>query len=259
MARIHFVTVTKEKGKQERPFDPGTDMAALEVEAKRIPGLAMVLVDPVVTAVKGDSHKNSEVRRGLQPLVDLAQHLKLAVVGITHFAKGSAGRSPLERVIGSIAFGAVARMVMVFVRRSEEQGGGRIMVRAKSNIGPDGDGFAYDLVVLNRDQPDEITRVEWTEHLTGDAETLLKDAEAKPKDDEDEGSGFRRPNAVAWLLEYLQANGPAPAETVENAGKASGFTDSQIRRAREKLCIHPNKKAGEKHGSWYWSLPLQKS
>ena len=60
---------------------------------------------PIVSAVAGDSHKGAEVRRALQPVVTLAQRLGCAVLGITHFSKGTNGRDPVERVTGSIAFG----------------------------------------------------------------------------------------------------------------------------------------------------------
>ena len=61
-----------------------------------------------MSAVAGDSHKNTEVRRALQPIVDLASRLDAAVLGITHFSKGGAGGDPAARVVGSVAFTAVA-------------------------------------------------------------------------------------------------------------------------------------------------------
>ena len=54
----------------------------------------------------------------------------------------------MERVTGSLAFGALARRVMMAVREQAEdnQPGRRLLLRAKSNIGPDTGGFVYDLV-----------------------------------------------------------------------------------------------------------------
>src|SRR5262249_41248690 len=69
--RIHFVKGVIVDGKK-RPFDPSTDMAALMSAARAIPNLKLVIVDPVVLMVAGDSHKNTEVRRSLQPLAELA-------------------------------------------------------------------------------------------------------------------------------------------------------------------------------------------
>lgn len=51
---------------------PARDMQPLKEAIDRINGIKLLIVDPVVSAVTGDSHKNTEVRRALQPLVDLA-------------------------------------------------------------------------------------------------------------------------------------------------------------------------------------------
>lgn len=88
------------------------------------------------------------MRQGLQPLVDLGTHLGAAVLGVTHLTKGTAGRDPLERVTGSLAYAALARLVWLAARQPAEGDTPerRVLMRAKSNIGPDGDGFEYALV-----------------------------------------------------------------------------------------------------------------
>ena len=48
--------------------------------------------------------------------MDLAGTLQAAVLGISHFSKGSGGRDPVERVTGSLAFGALARVVLCAVK-----------------------------------------------------------------------------------------------------------------------------------------------
>lgn len=98
---------------QERPFDPAKDMAGLEEAIRLIGGAELIIVDPIVSAVGGDSHKNGETRRALQPLVDLAAKTHAALLGISHLSKNTGGRDPVERVTGSIAFSAVARLVMI--------------------------------------------------------------------------------------------------------------------------------------------------
>src|SRR4029077_12137268 len=128
-------------------------------------------------AVTGDSHKNAEVRRGLQPLVDFAAETGCVVLGVTHFTKGTTGRAPTERVTGSLAFGALARVVMATAKPAEA-GGKRRLVRAKSNIGPDGGGYEYDLIQeplvgLNFG----AQRVAWGAPLDGTARQLLNEVE----------------------------------------------------------------------------------
>ena len=72
-------------------------------------------------AVAGDSHKNTEVRRALQPLVDPG-NVRASCVGISHFAKGSAGRDPMWSAWWLMAFGAVARVVMAAAKVKGEAG-----------------------------------------------------------------------------------------------------------------------------------------
>ena len=88
--RIHFVTGTADRD-GVRHFDPATDIPLLLAAARQIPECALVIVDPVVTAVTGDSHKNTEVRRALRPLVGFASDLGTVALGISHFTKGTQG------------------------------------------------------------------------------------------------------------------------------------------------------------------------
>jgi dihydropteroate synthase len=110
-SRIHFIG-NVQYGDEIRSFDPSTDIPAMLEAAARIGDISLLIVDPVVNAIACDSHKNGEVRRALQPLVDFGEKLCCAVLGISHFSKGTKGKEPLERVTGSLAFGALARIVL---------------------------------------------------------------------------------------------------------------------------------------------------
>ena len=84
-----------------RPFNPATDLAALALAAKEIPGaVAMLIIDPIVSVIGGkvDSGNNAGHRERLQPLVDFSEEMKCVVVGITHFTKGTVGKDPVSRV-----------------------------------------------------------------------------------------------------------------------------------------------------------------
>jgi hypothetical protein len=120
LTRVHFVgRVADERG--SRPFDPAGDMPELAAAAAAIADLRMLIVDPVVSAVAGDSHKNAEVRRGLQPVVDFAEARGVAAIGVTHFSKGTQGRDPLERLTGSLAFGALARLAFAAAKMKDQR------------------------------------------------------------------------------------------------------------------------------------------
>ena len=243
LSRIHFISgVYNVKGNQS--FDPAKDMAKLLINIEDLQP-SLLIIDPIVSAVSGDSHKNSETRRGLQPLVDIAQSANLAVLGITHFSKGTSGREPIERITGSLAFGAMARVVFVAAKLGEDKGGGRLFCRAKSNIGQDSGGFKYDVEIRPFMETGETSVVIWGETLTGDTRQLLNDAEKPPSEDTSALS-----QAVVFLQDLLGNDKVGSVHVFESA-KAAGHSRSAINRAKARLKIKPF--AADK--KWYWQLP----
>ena len=91
VSRVYFVTAARVDG-EVVPFDPARDLVQLTAEAERIGGITLLMVDPVVSAVAGDSHKNTEVRRALQPLVDLGSRLNCAASSAQSGSCGRTGR-----------------------------------------------------------------------------------------------------------------------------------------------------------------------
>jgi hypothetical protein len=249
--KIHFVANVIAGGKK-RPFNPSIDMPALTEAAKSLPRLGMIIVDPVVMMVAGDSHKNAEVRRGLQPLVGFAEERNAVALGITHLTKGTAGRDPIERLTGSLAFGASPRIVWMAARPVEPDQPRRL-VRVKSNIGPDGDGFEYSLeqVLLEGAQGVYGQRLVWGNPLYGAARELLKDIEElKPGRPPKE-----RTAAMTFLLTTLE-KGPMPSQWIKNAAKEAGLTWTTVRRAAEDLNIAMTRIGGlGSEGHWQWELP----
>ena len=73
MTRVHFIDGIT--GSEGEAFDPGRDMLLLESTAESLPAPRLLILDPIVSAVAGDSHKGAEVRRSLQPVVALGQRL----------------------------------------------------------------------------------------------------------------------------------------------------------------------------------------
>lgn len=246
-ARCYFVTGTRINGELE-PFDPARDMVALEAQAKRIGGIKLLIVDPVVSAVAGDSHKNTEVRRALQPLVDLASRLDAAVLGISHFSKGGAGSDPASRVVGSIAFTAVARVVLVAAKVKGEDGEDkRILARGKSNIGPDDGGFEYRIEQGEPIPGIRASYVMWGKSVEGTARELLAEPDAGSDAD---GDSSAKAEAEEFLIELLK-DGPSPTKHVEAQAKEAGISWRTVRRASDALGIKKRKL----QGAWYWDRP----
>ncbi len=243
--RVHFVSGTRTNG-ELAPFDPAYDMVQLEEQASRIGNVRLIVVDPVVSAVTGDSHKNTEVRRALQPLVDLASNLGAALLGISHFSKSGQGQDPASRVVGSIAFTAVARVVLVAAKVKGDDGKDRrILARGKSNIGPDDGGFEYSFAQVQALPGITASRIEWGALVEGSARELLTD----PAEETEEGNA--KDSAADFLREVLKGD-VVPVKDIEAEAKEAGFAWRTIRRASDSLGVL--KKRGAEN-RWYWSLP----
>jgi putative DNA primase/helicase len=253
MTRVHFIDGVS--GGEE--FDPGRDMSLLESTVQRLSAPRLLILDPIVSAVAGDSHKGAEVRRSLQPVVDLAHRLGCAVLGITHFSKGTAGRDPIERVTGSIAFAALARLVLVAAKVKPEPGdegeSRRVLLRAKSNIGPDDGGFAYALERVEVAPQVEGQRVRWLDALQGTARELLAEAESEPESDEAVSTSD---DAAGFLRDVLKGTDSTPSKDAIRKMKAEGYTDKVIRRAREKLGVIVKREGFGADMRSLWSLPI---
>lgn len=244
MARCHFIEGIAQNG-ETLSFDPSQDIPELHRAVCRIGGVSLLLIDPIVSAVAGDMHRANDVRRSLQAVVDFAEAHGCAVIGITHFAKGGAGKAPQDRVIDSQAFGALARMVLVTAK--EEGNSRRVLARAKSNIAPDGGGVAYSLDLVTIAGSIEATHAVWEGIIEGTAREILGDVEH----DESGGDGGERLDAEQFLCSLL-ADGPVSTKQVKADAAGAGYAWRTIERAKRDLGIEAAK-AGMKDG-WQWML-----
>lgn len=246
ISKVSFIAGrTNHEGKLE-PFDPAKDFPKIEKYIKDNPDLKLLMIDPIISAVSGDMNKANDVRRSLQPLVDLANQYNFAILGITHFAKGSVNNNPADRILGSQAFSALARMAWTAARRETE--GDYIFVRAKSNISTLDGGIRYDLESMIVENIIETTKTTWLGVIDGAAKELLNTAEL---------SGCENNSVVdaakEFLIELLSTVDKMSSKDVQAQAKEAGFSLASIRRAQERLNIKPFRPHGEK--SWFWSLP----
>lgn len=252
-------TVTDEDG-MKRAFDPAQDLDGLKASIAKIPGgeVALVIIDPLVSAVPADkdSHKNAETRQGLQHVVNFAERYDCAVLGVHHLTKGTRGNAPVERLTGSLAFGAIPRVVLMTATRLEPEEGEspRVFVRAASNIGPSGGGFGYDVEQTTVIRPrDGLTisasRIVWGERIAGAAKMLIDAAETTETSEEKRQPAMTA--AKAFLADMLR-DGPQLMTEIVEAAEANGHSKATLRRAREKMGVKVRKTAS---GAWEWALP----
>lgn len=241
--RVHFVSNVCDESGEIQPFDPSRDVPLLAERLAGMDGVRLLVVDPIVSAVSGDAHRVNDVRRNLQALVDMAARHQCGVLGITHFSKGTKGSSPAERVIGSQAFVALARMVLVAGK--DEAAERRILARAKSNIAPDDGGVSYTLEMACAGDI-QASRIVWGEMVDGSAREILGEVEQQ-----DEERGPRQ--EAKDFLRGLLSDGPVNAKELRRDTDQAGFSWATIFRAGQELGVE-KRKLGMKEG-WLWALP----
>lgn len=248
LSKVYFVSDTFVQN-ELRGFDPAIDMQALMHRAASIPDLALMIIDPIVNAVAGDSHKNGEVRRALQPVVDFAERLQCALLGITHFSKGGQGKEPLERVTGSIAYAALARIVLSTAKINDGEKSKRIVFRLKSNLGVDHGGFEYDLQEKEVKSGIFNSFALWGNAVEGNATELLAEPDNRYQG-QDGNSALG--DAKEFLIELL-SQGELPQQQIQLDAKGAGVSWRTVERAKKALYVKSSRSVTDK--KWYWRLP----
>lgn len=215
---------------------------------------ALLILDPLTSRLSEglDTHKDSDVRRALEPLVAIADRAHLAIIGLIHHNK-SGSTDPLQLVMASKAFTAVARSVHTAIRDPEDDTGQRrLFGTPKNNLGR-GDLPTLGFTIVGH-AIDTSEGVNWTGRLDwlGEVEGTIADAMQRSTGDPDERSAIK--DAGDWLVDYLTANGStAKSADVKKHGHAAGHSARTLARARKRV-----KATTETVGFpaiTYWSLP----
>ena len=233
-------------GERKRPFDPAADMPKLARAVEALGDVRMITLDPIAMMVTRDSHKNVETRIGLQPFADLCASRGAAGLGVHHFTKNTSGGDPIDRISGSLAFGALPRCAWVAAEDlNVGQNARRVLVRAKMSNGPDWGGFEYQLDLRDLDQWPGLMaqRVLWGDAIEGTAKELLAQLENKPE----------AATAAETFLREMLKDGPQMAAEILAKGEAQGLNKWALQRALKKLG-GSKEKVGFK-GPWIWELP----
>jgi AAA domain/ClpX C4-type zinc finger len=226
--------------------------------------VALIVLDPLMSALSKnlDSHKDAEVRRGLEPLSQLAHKSNLAVIGLIHENKSSAS-DLLTRIMGSRAFTSVVRAVLYAARYEtdpDDESDGRataedlakleatfgpaprkpaefIFGQSKSNLGRQIQiSLRYQIEGVDvgwddkKNKPITSSRIVWGETEEESVQNIVKAQESVKRD-------VKVSDAKKWLKNYLADKGEVPSNTVLTAGEALGHTRSTVQRARGALRV----------------------
>ncbi|GJM18812.1 MAG: hypothetical protein DHS20C14_10250 [Phycisphaeraceae bacterium] len=238
LRRIHCVGgVRLDDAPRIRQLSLDTHLAQLADCVKLMSSPKLLIVDPISAYMgKVDSHNNAETRGLLAELGRFAEHFGMAVVCVTHLNKSGAQGKAVYRAMGSLAFTAAARIVLLVSKHPDDQAK-RLVVPVKNNLTRDAESLVY------RIEDDCLSWVDEACAYTADDLEASADAGDKP-----DALG----EAVEWLGDALK-DGPRGAREVLSEAKGVGIAEITLKRAKRTLGViaRPSEGVGS---AWTWSL-----
>ncbi|MVT52533.1 AAA family ATPase [Bradyrhizobium yuanmingense] len=263
--RVHIVSAaTKPDGTGRKTFSLKTDVDLLEEMARRIGSVRLIIVDPISAYMGGsDGNGNVETREVLEPLADMANRLRIAVVAVTHLNKGGGGgnQSALNRFAGSIAFVAAARAAFAVIEDPEDDER-RFLLQAKNNLGPKCKGLAFRLEQrLVGDEVMSSNVMFEGDHVSESIDEALSASESRRGNSEEKRTNK---DEAADFLRSVLSEGAIPVLQIEAEAREAGLLgpdkpisqNKAFRSARDMLGISPQRRGGTgSKGQWVWELP----
>jgi DNA polymerase len=258
--RVHIIKMMHEAG-AERMFSLITDLNALRQKIVEVGNVIMVVIDPISAYLgigKIDSFRATDVRAVLGPLKDLAESLRVSVIGIMHFNKKTDVTNVLLRISDSLAYGAASRHVYGVI--NDPDNFRRLFVRGKNNVAKAEQktlAFSIDERDVGTDKrTGKVIRrpyIAWHDEPVDITATEALQAAAENK------SPSARDNAKHFV-EALLSNGPVGSSDVQEAAKENGISARTLHRAQKDLGVDikqdgPINEKG--HRTWRWHLPTK--
>ena len=245
---VYRVDVTSIEGTDTTLSLP-RDLVELERVVSEVQA-ALIILDPLLSRLDStlDSHKDAEVRLGLEPLVKLAEAADALVLGLIHVNK-SASSDPLTLLMGSRAFAAVARAVL-FVMVDPDDETARLIGQVKNNLGRM-DLPTLTFRIVGEKVADTAEGPVWTGKLEwlGESDRSISEAvEAAP------GGRTATSEAADWLQNYLTSvGGTQDSSIIREEGRKAGHSKNVLYAAKKKLRVVSETKGFPRKA--YWSLP----
>ena len=255
MSRIFFFREMKQFGNLVDANFGSRDIDAIEkVMRQRGGGFSVMIVDPVVQAIEGDSTSQAKVLRALNNLAAVAVRLDVAILVVHHVVKSAKGRDPLGRVAGPLAYGGKPRAVWVTADSPNGADGADdfVLVNAKASLTAPGGGWGYRIdktVVSDIYGTMETSVIRWGQRHEGRASDILQKIERAP---------VKKVNALEKAINFLEKllqDGPIAYPEIHQKAIAAGISGGTLMRANKDRGIGHKKQAGVKHGPYFWFLP----
>jgi hypothetical protein len=203
---------------------------------------SFVVIDPVMSFLSDNinSNRDQDVRRALQPLVDIARRTGAAIVICRHLNKSTGGQS-IYRGQGSIGFIGIVRSGLM-VGNHPERDEVFVLAGQKHNLSKPPQSLAYR--ITDASPGDETAVIKYL----GTSEVTAQQMNTAP---EDEGERDRLAEAKEFLRNVLRA-GPVHSKQVKREAAEADIAWRTVERAKGQLKVQ-SYRDGET-GRWMWTL-----
>lgn len=245
LTRIHRLDVLTPTGDETTPSLP-VDVALLKAAINDTRAV-LIVIDPLLSSMSGDTYKAADMRQALEPLKRVVEDAGATALGILHFSK-SVGSHAGNAINGSTAFRDVARSVFLFARDLDSET--RVCSQDKNSYARDDlPSLEYMLestLVPIGDSHADVGRFVWLGESSQSVRDIMNATEDNTHDD--------RGEAERWLIGYLEtAGGSAESANILKAGAAAGYSRDVLKRASRKTTTKD--KSGYQ-GKWSWTLDV---
>lgn len=224
--------------------------------------IRFLVLDPLPSTLseRVDTHNDRQARTALERIAKLAQEGECTVLGLVHINKASESDFS-NRVLGSRAFSAVARLVLGLARDEQDPEQKRLLLGvAKSNLGQipkTMKSFLIESATIETQEGETLAgRVIWLPEVQGFINEQLGQFTSQEEKEE-------RSEIKAALLELIFHEGEHTLQGIRIGSKkieeflrqASLSTSSEALQKYKRLIEAKPYKAKEKSGAWYWEVP----
>jgi hypothetical protein len=225
----------------EEPFIIPDDLDQLERAIRQL-GATFVVIDPVMSFLSDDvnSNRDQDVRRALQPLVDMARRTGAAIVLCRHLNKSTGGQA-IYRGQGSIGFIGIVRSGLM-VGEHPELENTFVLAGQKHNLSKPPASLAYR--IRSAGSGDETAIIEYR----GISEVTAQQMSSTP---DDEGERSRLAEAKEFLRDILRA-GPEFTGRIKAEAKEAEIGWRTVERAKAELKVQSVK--DPESSKWQWTL-----
>jgi hypothetical protein len=233
LARIFFI--------EAEDLDAGKIFGRLRQALAANPRIKFVVVDPLNAFLKAgtDYFRDPDVRRALlRPLAALAEENGAAVLGICHLNKRTDESGALNRIGGSVAYGAAARSVLALGLDPDNEER-RLLAPAKCNYAKTPGTIAFTI--------GDGGRVEFEPNIIDiGADELLQRR--------DPGQAAEGDFAAEWLIGQLKG-GPVELQDLLQAAKKESISRPCLFRVRKKIGVISRVSGFGQFKASSWGLP----